>query len=237
MKLKYKLPVYSIIDHLSLDMKILSELTLAIQDMNQLFQSVLDANKRLCSVNHELTKSVYDNFFQISLTESEFNKDDISMQECESSYGILHGDRMSENIRRKKMLASTENSPLNENLYNQVTEHYERYRNLFDNILLKFKSKPTRVRLVKLQAGTNIFPHIDYDPSYAVRIIIPVISTPECINLFWVKNEVISTTFEPGKAYFLNTGYKHAVVNLSKSDRYTFMVSVNGTKDIDHLIL
>jgi hypothetical protein len=107
---------------------------------------------------------------------------------------------------------------------------------LFDGILSKFRGKTTRVRLVKLDSGSSVAPHIDYDPSYAVRIIIPIIASPECINITWAKNEVHSTFFEPGKAYFLNTGYKHAVVNMSKHARYTFMISVTGTADIDHLI-
>ncbi len=63
-----------------------------------------------------------------------------------------------------------------------------------------------------------------------------LIILPECVNIFWAKNQVHSIAFEPGKAYFLNTGYKHAVMNFNKHDRYTFMISIDGTEDINHLI-
>ena len=236
MKLKHRLPAFSVIDHLSLDNETLNSLTNITRDLETEFLSVLEANKKLCGVNHDLTQSVYDNFFQISLTESEFNTDDISLEECETSYDSLHKDPLSKSIRQKKILANSDNSYLNENLYNATTDSYNRYSDIFYKILKNFKSKTTRVRLVKLNAGTSIPPHIDYDPSYAVRIILPIISNQDCVNVFWTKGEVISTSFTPGKAYFLNTGYKHAVMNFSKHDRYTFMVSVNGIDDIKHLI-
>lgn len=235
-KLKHKLPTFSIIDHLSLNDQTLQNLVKVTQDLETEFVSVLESNKKLCSVNHELTKSVYDNFFQISLTESEFNVDEINIDNCETGYNTFHQSGKLTGVKQKKILSETSGSFLNENEYNKMTEYFNLYNELFSGILSKFKSKPTRVRLVKLKAGTSIAPHIDYDPSYAVRIIIPIIAKPDCVNLFWVKNSVESTIFEPGKAYFLNTGYKHAVMNFSNQDRYTFMVSVNGTKDIEHLI-
>ncbi len=235
-KLKHKLPIYSVLEHMSIDEDTLKELVEITMAMDNEFKSVLESNKQLCAVNHELTKSVYDNFFQISLTESDFNTSDVDLEECEVSYENLHSGSMADSIRQKKLLASSAGSALNENLYKNKTEHYTRYTALFDKILANLKGVPTRVRLVKLQAGTSIAPHIDYDPSYAVRIILPIIASPECVNLFWAKNEIVSTAFVPGKAYFLNTGYKHAVMNFSKHDRYTFMISINGTEDIDHLI-
>ena len=181
--------------------------------------------------------AVYDNFFQISLTESPFNKEEISLKECQENSKVLNDGQKIQSVKRKKMLAMKPGNPLNENEYNEKTAYYDMYKSLFDSILYKFKGIPTRVRLVKLESGTNIAPHIDYDPSYAVRIIIPIIADENCVNVFWVKNKIESVTFKPGKAYFLNTGFKHAVMNFSKRDRYTFMVSVKGTEDIEHLIL
>lgn len=236
MKLKHKLPIFSVVDHLCIDNTLLDKLQNTFKELDTEFLSVVEVNKSLCGIHHELAKSVYDNFFQISLTDSEFNESDIDLESCEVVHDDLHKSTFSNNIRNKKLISLVEDSPLNERTYTQPTDVYFRYKEIFDKILLKFKGKTTRIRLVKLQAGTNIAPHIDYDPSYSVRIIIPIFSTPECVNLFWAKNEVHSIFFEPGKAYFLNTGYKHAVMNFSKHDRYTFMISVNGTEDVEHLI-
>jgi len=230
-KLKHKLPIFNIVDHLCIDDNILYDLQSIFLNLESEFQSVLEVNKKLCGLHHKLTTSVYDNFFQIALTDSKYNNEDVDLEFCETIHDELHNS-----IRSKYELATTDNSPFNENTYTHPTSTYVRYKKSFDNVLSKFKGKPTRIRLVKLNAGTDIAPHIDYDPSYAVRIIIPIFSTPECVNIFWEKNQVHSMFFEPGKAYFLNTGYKHAVMNFSKHDRYTFMISVNGIEDIKHLI-
>jgi len=232
MKLKHQLPTYSIIDHLSLDEELLLELQNCVSELNNEFKSVLEVNKGLCGVHHDLLKSVYDNFFQISLTDSVVENKNITMNECE----VAHDNLYKNGYRHKQLLALDDNNVLNESTYTSKTDIYHRYAHIFDKVLAKFKGSPTRIRLVKLEAGSNVSPHIDYDPSYAVRIIIPIIADPECVNVFWVKNDVEATMFVPGKAYFLNTGYKHAVMNMSKCDRYTFMISINGTEDIDHLI-
>lgn len=232
MKLKHRLPTYSVIDHLCLNALLLSELEKCIVELNDEFKSVLEVNKGLCGVHHELAKSVYDNFFQIGLTDSINENKPITIDECEVIHDALH----TSGYRHKQSLVIDKNSVLNESTYTVKNDTYNRYAPIFDKIIEKFKGKPTRIRLVKLGTGTSILPHIDYDPSYAVRIIIPIFADSECVNLFWVKNNVECVTFIPGNAYFLNTGYKHAVMNFSKHDRYTFMISVDGTEDINHLI-
>lgn len=237
MNLKHRLPLYSTIEHLKLDDTTLKEIQKVTLELEHEFVSVIEANKKLCGFNHELTQSVYDNFFQISLTKSKFNDNNISVEECEISGKHLDGITKLAGVRNKKLLSVESGNPLNENEYGDPTEYYERYHNLFNAVLSKFKGRPTRVRLVKLNAGTSIAPHIDYDPSYAVRIIIPIITHPEAVNVFWKKNRVETVHFEPGKAYFLNTGFKHAVINFSKEARYTFMISVDGIQDIEHILL
>ena len=233
-KLKHKLPPYSIIDHLCLDDSTLTQLIDCVKFMDSNFKSVFETNKGLCGTHHDLASQVYDNFYQINLTDSTIDNPDVTIDDCE----IINNDMISSSYYyRKKQLYSTSGGVMDESTYTVKTKYYEQYQSLFDNILAKFKGRPTRIRLVKLMAGTNVLPHIDYDPSYAVRIIFPIISHHECLNLFWVKNNIEVTTFKPGNAYFLNTGYKHSVLNLSKTDRYTFMVSVKGTDDIDHIIL
>ena len=232
--LKHRLPSCSVLSHLCLDEQTLIELQSCMMVLKNEFISVFDVNKELCGIHHSLASQVYDNFFQIALTDSEAvnNAPDIS---CEKIASELYKGSISQSVRRKKAISTTSNSPFNELSYTKKTETYNRYQTLFDKIFLTFKSQPTRIRLVRLAAGAIVPPHIDYDPSYAVRIIIPIISNPECLNLFWVKNNSETFYLRPGQAYFLNTGYRHAVVNLSHSDRYTLMVTLSGTEDINQL--
>ena len=232
MKLKHTLPAYSTLDHIHIDDQLLEQLRSCISVLENDFKSVLEINKGFCGLNHDFTKSVYDSFLQVSLTDSTVENKEISMEECEISNQTLALN----GHRNKQALAFDNNSVLNEATYTEKTETYKRFANIFDKIVEQFKGSPTRIRLVKMTAGSNILPHIDYDPSYAVRVIIPIISDNECVNVFWVKNKVETVSLLPGNAYFLNTGYKHAVMNFSKHDRYTFMISVKGTEDIEHLI-
>jgi hypothetical protein len=235
-RLKHLLPAYAELEHISIDTETLDSLVEVIQSMENKFKSVYEINKELCGIHHSLASSVYDNFFQISLTDSEFNNE-TTVEDCEITHNELVSNGIIKSIRAKKEISAAWNSPLNELTYTKKTQVYEDNKDLFDRVITQFKSPATRIRLVKLDGNTNLAPHIDYDPSYAVRIIIPIISSPECVNLFWIKNEIKSVWLQPGKAYFLNTGFKHAVSNMGKDARYTFMISLNGTQDIENLIL
>ena len=230
-RLKHLLPLFSVLEHCSLDEDTLTNMVQCITELKDDFKSVFSANKDLAALHGDLAKSVYENFFQINLTDSvyETNIDSLADSMNLHSVGI-------QNYRMKMRSVMEPTSPLNEATYTKKSDTYHPYSHILDKIISQFKGRTTRIRLVKLCAGTNISPHIDYDPSYSVRIIIPIISDNDCVNLFWYKNTVQTVSFEPGNAYFLNTGYKHAVVNLSKNDRYTLMISVDGTEDINHLI-
>jgi hypothetical protein len=200
------------------------------------FKSVLEVNKELCGIHHDLASKVYDNFFQISLTDSTVENKSTTIEECEVVDEDIHSRGLIKSYRKRIELTTDSSSPMNESTYTAKTKIYDNYAEMFDSIFSKIKGKSTRARLVKLSSGSNVTPHIDYDPSYAVRIIIPIIADNECLNVFWVKNNIETIAFTPGKAYFLNTGYKHAVMNFSKHDRYTLLISINGTQDIDHLL-
>ena len=43
-------------------------------------------------------------------------------------------------------------------------------------------------------------------------------------------------TLTDGIANFLNIGYKHAVINMSREPRIALMFTLNGTKDIEKLL-
>lgn len=233
--LKHQLPACSILDHLCLDEITLTELRNCLSKLNGRFVSVFEVNKELCGIHHSLASKVYDSFFQIALTEPEVCTE-TTIEDCKVLASKINQRSITKSVRLKKELSNSLNSSFNELSYTKKSKVYEEFQPLFDKILNPLKSRPTRIRLVRLAAGATVPPHIDYDPSYGVRVIIPIVSSPECLNLFWVKNNSQSFHLEPGKAYFLNTGYKHAVVNLSDKDRFTFMITVDGTEDICHLI-
>ena len=235
-KLKHLLPASSILEHCSMDEATLNELVECIAQLQSEFKTPIEVNKKLCSVHNELTHTSYKNFYQISLTDTSADNEAVDYEQLDKINQELTAGSMVDSYRRKQQSSTEENNPMNETTFTVKTETYKRYENLFNKVLGKFRGSPTRMRLVKLGAGASITPHIDYDPSYSVRVIIPIMAEPECVNLFWVKNKVEAVNFTPGNAYFLNTGFKHAVINYSNKDRYTFMISLKDTKDIDHLL-
>tara|TARA_Y100001963_G_scaffold41650_1_gene58334 strand:+ start:8182 stop:8922 length:741 start_codon:yes stop_codon:yes gene_type:complete len=96
-----------------------------------------------------------------------------------------------------------------------------------------FKAPIIRVRYAKMIPGAVIPPHIDYNTTYAVRFIIPLKGTKGVRNVFWKGSEEFEYSMEPGKCYFLNIGFKHAVYHEGKEERVYLIGSLGGQQDIE----
>lgn len=169
------------------------------------FVDVRSANPMLCMNHEDLVKSVYDNFEQINLTTP--------------SEILSHTTSIKERLKRKE-----------EHLYNVPTEIYK--GSYFENIVSQCKAPASRIRITKLAPGKMIPWHVDYDVSYGVRCIVPIYGDNNVINLFKRNNKIEAYNLEDGQAYFLNIGYKHAVVNMSKKPRIALMFTLDGTDDL-----
>lgn len=170
------------------------------------FVDVRTANPNLCMNHEDLVKSVYDNFEQINLT--------MPSETMEFTSDVK------ERIRRKE-----------ESLYNVPTDEYK--GSYFEHIVNQFKAPAMRVRITKLAPGKEIPFHIDYDPSYAARCIVPIYTNKDVFNYFKVKGVVENYNLWAGSAYFLNTGFAHAVKNNSDQPRIALMFSLDGIEDVD----
>jgi hypothetical protein len=205
---KYQLPLIAELKHLSIN---LDKLQKECDNFAHKYVDVITANPQLCDNHMELVSNVYDNFHQINLTEL-------------NGEGMEYTSNIKERIRRKE-----------EALYNKPTDDY--LHSYFKEITDQFVEDKMRVRITKLDPGKKISWHIDYDPTYAVRIIIPIYTNNKVRNLFRVKKNEINLYLEAGKAYFLNTGFAHAVYNNSDKPRIALMFSLNGQKDIENITL
>lgn len=170
------------------------------------FVDVRTANPMLCDNHMKLVEQVYDNFEQINLTTP--------------SEILPYEASIKERLRRKE-----------EHLYNVPTPEYT--GSYFEQIVTQLKAKASRVRITKLAPGKIIPFHVDYDVSYAVRCICPIYSNDNVVNLFKRDGNIEAYNLEPGKAYFLNIAYPHAVINMSDRPRIALMFSLNGHEDID----
>ena len=201
---KYKLPTHGELKHINIDLNKLQDAT---DKLASEYVDVKTANKMLCDNHMALSKSVYDNFEQINLTE--LNGEELP-----------YTDSIKERLRRGE-----------EKLYNKPNDKF--IGSYFEEIANQFQCDKMRVRITKLDPHTNVPMHIDYDPTYATRIIIPVYTNEKVINRFKVKGETVETYLKAGKAYFFNTGFAHGVFNESDETRIAFMFSLDGQDDIE----
>jgi hypothetical protein len=205
---KYQLPPVAELTHININ---LTQLQLECDKFANKYVDVMTANPALCDNHKDLVSSVYDSFHQINLTEL-------------NGESMKYTNNIKERIRRKE-----------ETLYNKPTEDF--LNSYFKEITDQFIEDKMRVRITKLEPGKEISWHIDYDPTYAVRIIVPIYTNHDVRNMFRIKKYEIDVNLEAGKAYFLNTGFSHAVFNKSNKPRIALMFSLSGQKDIEYLTL
>ncbi len=223
---KHRLPSYYKLTCIKFDIpKILAE----IKNYESHFANVLESNKALCLNNPQLVQSVYEHYEQISLTEfSGKQKDLCSVEHCvEKAENAGTSAPLSKRQQYKIKLSERFDVPeMDERNYNAPTKLYT--NSYIQSCVETFTSQPMRVRIVKLKAGKKVDWHIDYDPSFAVRIILPLVTHPLVINKTKRKN-IIEECFMPadGHPWFLNTGFAHYVENKSDIDRIILMFSLN----------
>jgi hypothetical protein len=222
-KLKYQLP-----NIIELPYRFdIEKLRKELDNISNKFKGVLEANGTLCANNHKLVKEVYDHFEQINLTVFKDQPTEVSLDLCETTYNT--------NSAKRRLRRTDIDSSLDERNYNYPTEDFT--GSYFEEVIKTFKCPAIRVRLTKLKPGKELVPHIDYDPSYATRIIVPIYTNENVINQFWRKNEYFEQHLPAnGSAFFLNTGVKHSVVNNGDTDRVALMFSLDGTEDINDYI-
>jgi len=202
-KRKHQLPTIHRFD-IDIDLERLQE---ECDKLASSFVDVMSANPALCMNHKDLVRDVYDNFEQINLTELDGDP-------------LEYTDDIKERIRRRE-----------ETRYNKPTENYT--GSYFEELVNQFKAPAMRVRITKLAPGKVVPFHIDYDPTYATRVIVPIYSNSKVRNRFRRKDVEEDYYLEPGNAYFLNTGFSHAVENNSEEPRIALMFSLDGQEDLD----
>lgn len=205
---KYQLPVVAEITHINID---LVRLQHECDKFASKYVDVVTANPNLCDNHMKLVSDVYDSFYQINLTEL-------------NGKGMKYTDNIKDRIRRKE-----------ESLYNKPTDDF--LSSYFKEITDQFVEEKMRVRITKLDPGKKITWHIDYDPTYATRIVIPIYTNEKVRNMFRVKKKEVDVNLKAGRAYFLNTGFAHAVFNNSDLPRIALMFSLKGQRDIEGITL
>ena len=170
------------------------------------FIGVQEANPGLCE-NHSKMSEIYNYFEEVPLTYSE------------KKFVPTHS--IKNRILRQE-----------EKYWNIETEEFK--NSYFKTITDQFKAQVTRVRLTKLPPKKDLVYHIDYDPSYAVRVVVPIYTNKNVINKFKWNGQEETYFLQAGKAYFLNTGIEHTVINEGSDPRIALIFSLFGQEDIQN---
>ncbi len=237
---KYNFPAYAKLPSVKFDIDALRS---EVARLNQEWVNVYQANRGLCATHEDLASDNHSHFDQINLTYYESSSNDILdlsslKEECKI---IANSDSLGKTkvARYRTKIKRLDNLPpaMNEhNWYHPLPLYKNSYIKLA--IESQFKSKPIRIRLTRLQPGKFLTPHIDYDPSYAVRIIVPIQGDKDVYNVSWPRN--IREEYQlkaDGSAYFLNTGFKHSVEHRGQEPRIALMFSLPTQEDVDNIVL
>lgn len=235
---KYQLPSVAPIPGKFFDIEKLKQ---EVIRLDKEWVSVFQANRGLCSNHLELAESNYEHFRQINLTYFEPSLNDVLdlddlKTECRlQANNILSGQRKTEKYKTKINRDKSLPPAMNEHNWHHALPLYQNSY-IKEAIESQFESTPIRVRLSRITAGKSLTPHIDYCPSYAVRVIVPIQGTRNVINKVWRKNNEESYEMPAdGRAYFLNTGFKHSVEHNGIEDRIALMFSLPDQKDIQNI--
>ncbi len=212
MRRKYQLPAFAALEHIEIDLPRLQQEADALAYR---YTDVCSANPKLCEYHEQLVDSVYDNFDQINLTEHNGLQDIGDPTESKKA-----------RLRRNQTIKE-------EGFYNKPTPEYT--GSYFEEIVNQFAHPAMRVRITRLKPGSEIPLHIDYDPTYATRIIVPIYTNEKVFNRFKVKKSDVTGYLEAGHAWFLNTGFAHGVENQSEENRIALMFSLDGQADLDNI--
>lgn len=203
------------------------------------YKNVLESNRELCSNNHELVETVYDHYEQVSLTTyngSAATKNKLTFEDCIDLGKTAGAEKiLSKHQKYKLKISQRDDFPeLDERNYSRPTEAY--IGSYIQSCVEQFNSPILRVRLVKLKAGKMVDWHIDYDPTFATRIIVPLITNEGVINRT-KRSGLIEEVHMPatGHPWFINTGFSHSVTNNSKLDRVVLMFSLDAHWLLDQI--
>lgn len=214
-----------------------------VSTLNEQWVNIFQANRGLCATHNELAESNYHHFKQINLTyfESTLNEF-LDLSELRDECKVISTSEElgnSKTQRHKTKIHRLDNLPpaMNEhNWYHPLPIYENSY--IRSAIESQFKATPIRVRLTRIEAGKYLTPHIDYDTTYAVRIIVPISGTEGVTSVCWPKNQREEYNMvNDGSAYFLNVGYKHSVEHSGTEDRIALMFSLPTQEDILPLLI
>jgi hypothetical protein len=178
--------------------------------------------KRAAETNQYVSQS----YRQYSLTESVL----IKSTKLENEIPLTAKDRL-KRLNRNSYLYDPD---VDERNYGKIKESIGP---VLRQLLQSFPGKLCRARLAALMPRESISRHRDYDPSYLVRIHIPILTNSKSFIFF--ENKGVTYRYNcqaDGGAYFLNAGLIHWVENQGDSPRIHLLVDIDGQEALKNMV-
>ncbi len=217
---KHHLPSYFQLKCFNFDIEKIQKDVLRFSDQ---FADIFETNQDLCRNHPNLAESVQDHYEQVSLTT--FNPDLAADRIKNLKTQPIANPQSKTDLYRLKTQPRVDKPRMDERNYNLPTQLYR--GSYIEECINSFNEDPMRVRLVKLKPGKKVDFHIDYDPSFAMRIVVPVFTNKKVFNYTKRSNQIESIHLTAdGSPWFLNTGFSHAAENLGDTERVILMFSL-----------
>lgn len=109
----------------------------------------------------------------------------------------------------------------------------------FEEVINTFTGTACRVRILKMEPGGTLLPHIDYNTDYNVRVHIPIYTNPWALFATKRKESEVSVHHMPddGGSWFINQGWEHSAWNFGKTPRIHLLIALNDQTDIENALL
>ena len=198
------------------------------------YQNIYDANPGITKLHDQgFLAQIYSTLHEIPLMS--MSPEDMKKAEDFNIEDI--GKSKIERVRNKTKKGADLPPTANEMLWDYPLPEYK--GSYFEEAISnKFKAEACRARIHLLEPGKDISPHIDYDPSYGVRVICPISGTDGVTNYFWYNNEKQEYNLPAdGSVYFLNTGFKHSVEHRGNENRIALVWTLKSQEDIECLAM
>lgn len=127
------------------------------------------------------------------------------------------------------------NKLADERFYRKPVEGIPPYLSL---VLDTFRPYLHRARFAKLNAKSQVLPHIDYDTTYGIRLHVAIMTNADCVNGGLQEDGTPLEGHIPadGSIWFVNQGVKHWAKNNGDSDRVHLIMSLDTQKFIEQFI-
>jgi hypothetical protein len=221
-------PIVAKLEHYKFDsVQLLADYLYMAQQQN--FNALMSEYDGLCKTHNKLPQFFIEGD---SCPDEHASYSQLALSEWDQNFDLSKRTQLSETMWDR--LHPKRKSIADERFYRKPIDNIPSY---LASVLDAFRPALHRCRFAKLNAKSEVRPHIDYDTTYGIRLHIAIKTNQNCVNGGLDKKGHIQIQHIPadGSIWFVNQGVKHWAKNEGDSDRVHLIMSLDSQKFIEHL--